>query len=88
MYTYPTNTLIKKVERPGAFDRYGASRLETVYSQFRGYLENMPRFSRDADGDVLEVDAELVLLPYYELKIKDKITIENRDKDEYIVFDK
>ena len=87
MQTHPTNIRIKYIERAGAFDRYGQPSMETVYTQIRGFFEKATAFSRSLDGDSLDIDAALVLAARYALKVKDRITLENPDKDKYMVVD-
>ena len=86
MKTHPTNQTLRYVERVGARDRYGEASRTILYSQIRGFFEKRPRTERDVSGDIIALDAELVLTPRYTLQAGDKITLENADGDEYLVF--
>lgn len=87
MTTHPTNAAVLKVERPGSYDRYGRSRLSLVEGPTRGWIEKTPRQARTTAGDVVSVDAALVLPKRIDLRPKDVVMIDNDDEDRYEVFD-
>lgn len=87
MITLTTNVRILKAERPGSYDRYGRSRLEVVTADFRGHLTRSTRYERGAGGDVVEIDAQLMLPRRIRLQPKDVITLDNDEEERFEVFD-
>lgn len=86
MITLTTNVRILKAERPGSYDRYGQSRLELLTANFRGHLTRAPRYERGPGGDVIEVDADLMLPKSVRLQPKDVVTLDNDDEERFEVF--
>lgn len=87
MLTHPTNVTILRAQRPGAYDRYGAAKLSLLFGPERGFLERRPRYARGTSGDVVEVDADLVLPKRLVLRPKDVVRLADADESDFEVFD-
>lgn len=81
----PKNVAVLSVERPGAIDRRGQTVYETAYARTWARLERVHRMARDQNGDTVNIDAVL-WADDMNLRARDLITIDNVDKDRYVVF--
>lgn len=81
------NAQVLKLERAGALDKYGRSRLETIANRFWVRLDPTSSHARRPDGDYLTIDAEVVTDARYELRPKDILTFDALGLPKYTVYD-
>ena len=74
------------VKRGDSFDRYGVSNFETVFSDVPARLERSTSMGRSVDGDVVDISGTLFLEPSVHLQVRDVITVNNPEQDQYLIL--
>ncbi len=83
---FTENVTILMIERAGSIDRYGAIQMNTIASHIRGNLDLSTRLSRTVQGDEVQIDGSIMIGEDVKLESKDRLTIDNVNKDKYEIF--